>query len=110
MKKQIIRQRKQGFWQRVLGNSYVFAFLLLCVFVGSLVTYMYIRNNLNLVSSSNIILRQDCNRLEQENIFLESEVNELKRPGHIRKVAQEELGLISSKPKPDAVIILKKHD
>lgn len=110
MKRKGIKQHKTGFMETLIANSYMFGFLLLLIVVGSLVSYMYIRNSLNLVSSTNILLKEDCARLEQENIFLESEINELKRPGHIRKTAQEELGMINSKPKPDAVILLKKHD
>lgn len=110
MKRKGIRQHKPGFIEALVANNYMYSFLLLLISVGSLISYMYIRNSLNLVSSTNILLREDCAKLEQENIFLESEINELKRPGHIRKTAEEELGMINSKPKPDAVILLEKHD
>lgn len=108
MKKVKINQRKTGFLKKMIRNPYVFAFLILMTLVLTLVAYMYIRNSLNLVSSINLSLKEDCRRLEQENIFLESEINELKRPGRIRQIAQEELGMISSKPKAEAVVVVHK--
>ncbi|MDD3095174.1 MAG: cell division protein FtsL [Candidatus Neomarinimicrobiota bacterium] len=101
-------QRKTGFLKKLTGNAYFFGFLILMILVLALVAYMYIRNNLNLVSSINLSLQEDCRRLEQENIFLESEINELKRPGRIRQIAQEELGMVSSKPKAEAVLVVHK--
>jgi cell division protein FtsL len=110
MKKTRIRHHKPGIGEKWISSHYVFGFLVLVLLVTNLVAYMYMRNHLNLVSSSNLLLKEHCSRLEQENIFLESEINELKRPGHIRRIAQEELGMISSKPKADAVIVVKRHD
>ncbi len=100
-------KRKGSLLMKGIENNYVFGFILFFLIVGTLVAYLYVRNDLNAVNARNLALRNACSRMHQENIFLESEVNELKRPGRIQRIAREELGMVNSRPQADAIIVKK---
>ncbi|MBW6458095.1 MAG: septum formation initiator family protein [FCB group bacterium] len=100
-------KRNGSFFIRLVENNYVFGFMLFFIIVGTLVAYLYIRNDLNAVNARNLALHNSCSRMYQESIFLESEVNELKRPGRIQRIAREELGMVNSRPQADAIIVKK---
>ncbi len=89
------------------GNIF-FYFLLILMIVASLVGYMYIRNGKDALTTRNFAMKSNNIKLEQEIKFLQSEVNDLSRPGQIRSIAGEQLGLVNSTPQPDAIFVKKK--
>ncbi|MDZ7797462.1 MAG: hypothetical protein U5N56_10675 [Candidatus Marinimicrobia bacterium] len=93
---------------RWIQNRIFFFVTVLFVLVLVLIAYMYIRNALNDTSARNLVLSNDCSRLQQEIIYLESEINEYRRPGYIKRIAEEELKMIDSQPQADAIIVKKR--
>ncbi len=89
------------------GNV-LFYFLIMFMIVASLVGYMYGRNGLDALTTRNLAMKTNNIKLEQEIKFLQSEVNDLSRPGQIRSIAGEQLGLVNSAPQPDAIFVKKK--
>ncbi len=103
----IHKHRETGFL-RWIQNRIFFFLMVLMILVLTLIGYMYIRNALNETSARNLALDNTCSRLEQEIIYLESEINELRRPGYIKRIAGEELGMIDARPQGDVIIIKKR--
>lgn len=89
------------------GNI-LFYFLIMFMIVASLVAYMYVRNGLDALTTRNLAMKSNNIKLEQEIKFLQSEVNDLSRPGQIRLIAGEQLGLVNSTPQADAIFVKKK--
>ncbi len=108
MKKIRINRRKRNLFEKMIGKPIPFTLIIVLMLFASMIAYMYMLNSLNRQSTENLSRRRECSLLEQENILLESEINNLKSPSRIRKYAQENLGLISSKPKTEAVVIVNK--
>ena len=103
-----IRKHRETGFLRWIQNRIFFFLLLLLTLVLILVAYMYIRNDLNDTSATNLNLSEECSALRQDIIYLESEINELRRPGYIQRTAKEELGMIDSRPQADAIIVKKR--
>jgi cell division protein FtsL len=89
-------------------SNIFFYFLLILMVVASLVGYMYVRNGIDALTTRNLAMKSNNIKLEQEIKFLQSEVNDLSRPGQIRSIAGEQLGLVNSAPQPDAIFVKKK--
>ena len=90
-----------------LGNFF-FYFLIMLMIVMSLVSYMYVRNGMDAITSRNLAMKSNNIKLEQEIKFLQSEVNDLSRPGQIMAIAGEQLDLVNSTPQADAIFVKKK--
>lgn len=90
------------------SNGFV---LSLCFFilVATLVAYMYIRNAYDTHSGEISQLTEQCERMKQEVISLQSEVLEISRQTNIRKIAHEQLGMVTATPEP-ITIFIKKQD
>ena len=89
------------------GNV-LFYFMIMFMIVASLVAYMYVRNGLDALTTRNLAMKTNNLKLEQETKFLQSEVNDLSRPGQIRTIAGDQLGLVNSTPQPDAIFVKKR--
>ena len=70
--------------KKLLDNRIIFLFILLLLFVSTLVAYMYIRNGLDSLIASNLTIKSDNDQLQQKVIYLESEIIDLTRPGQIQ--------------------------
>ncbi len=93
---------------QLVDNRIVFFLLLMIILVVTLVGYMYIRNGLDSLISRNITMKNNNSQLQQEIIYLKSEIIDLSRPGHIQRIAQEQLGMVNSTPQADAIFVKKK--
>ena len=82
--------------------------MIMFMIVASLVAYMYVRNGLDALTTRNLAMKTNNLKLEQETKFLQSEVNDLSRPGQIRTIAGDQLGLVNSTPQPDAIFVKKR--
>ncbi len=94
--------------KKLLDNRIIFLFILLLLFVSTLVAYMYIRNGLDSLIASNLTIKSDNDQLQQKVIYLESEIIDLTRPGQIQKNAKEQLGMVNSTPQADVIFVKKK--
>ena len=88
-------------------GNFFFYFLIIFMIVATLVAYMYVRNGMDAITSRNLAMKSNNIKLEQEIKFLQSEVNDLSRPGQIRSIAGEQLGLVNSTPQADAIFVKK---
>ena len=91
-----------------LEKPFVFKGLMIVSIVLTLIFYMYIRNGLEAYTSRNITLEESNAQLQQELVYLNSELNDLSRPGEIRKLAKEKLGMVNSTPQADVIFIAKR--
>ena len=103
MKKSNIKTHLDTDKKNEKNGNILFYFLLILMVVASLVGYMYIRNGIDALTTRNLAMKSNNIKLEQEIKFLQSEVNDLSRPGQIRLIAGEQLGLVNSTPQPDAI-------
>ena len=108
MKKSNIKTHLDTDKKNEKNGNILFYFLLILMVVASLVGYMYIRNGIDALTTRNLAMKNNNIKLEQEIKFLQSEVNDLSRPGQIRSIAGEQLGLVNSTPQPDAIFVKKK--